>query len=82
VETIKANGLSFAYLEDGPADGPLALCLHGFPDSAHTFRHLLPALGSAGFHAVAPFMRGYTTTGAPPPLMAPPSPPRTGGGGW
>ena len=39
--------------------GPLALCLHGFPDSAHTWRHLLPALAGAGFHAVAPFMRGY-----------------------
>jgi len=65
VETIAANGLTFAYLEDGPADGPLALCLHGFPDSAHSFRHLLPALGGAGFHAVAPFMRGYAPTDVP-----------------
>ena len=37
-----ANDLEFAYLEAG--SGPLALCLHGFPDSAHTYRHLLPAL--------------------------------------
>jgi pimeloyl-ACP methyl ester carboxylesterase len=52
-------------LEAGPARGPLALCLHGFPDSAHTWRNLLPALADAGFHAVAPFMRGYAPTGLP-----------------
>ncbi len=45
--------------------GPLALCLHGFPDAAHTWRHLLPALAAAGFHAVAPFMRGYAPTAIP-----------------
>ncbi len=58
-----ANDLDFAYLEAGT--GPLALCLHGFPDSAHTYRHLLPALAAAGFHAVAPFMRGYAPTAVP-----------------
>jgi pimeloyl-ACP methyl ester carboxylesterase len=61
----KANGLEFAFLEEGPGDGPLALCLHGFPDSAHTFRHLLPALAGAGYHAVAPWMRGYAPTDVP-----------------
>jgi pimeloyl-ACP methyl ester carboxylesterase len=45
--------------------GPLALCLHGFPDSAHTWRHLLPELASAGYRAVAPFMRGYAPTSIP-----------------
>lgn len=62
---MSANGLDFAYLTDGPADGPLALCLHGFPDTAHTWRHLLPRLADAGYHAVAPFMRGYAPTGVP-----------------
>lgn len=61
--TIPANGLEFACLADGPEDGPLALCLHGFPDTAHTWRYLLPELASAGFHAVAPFLRGYAPTG-------------------
>jgi pimeloyl-ACP methyl ester carboxylesterase len=64
--TVLANGLEFAFLEDGPADGPLALCLHGFPDSAHTWRHLLPTLAAAGYHAVAPFQRGYAPTQVPP----------------
>jgi pimeloyl-ACP methyl ester carboxylesterase len=61
--SISANGLEFAYLEAG--SGPLALCLHGFPDTAWTYRHLLPALADAGFHAVAPFMRGYAPTEIP-----------------
>jgi pimeloyl-ACP methyl ester carboxylesterase len=64
--TITANGLEFAYLDAGPQDGPLALCLHGFPDSAHTWRFLLPDLAQAGFHAVAPFLRGYAPTEIPP----------------
>jgi pimeloyl-ACP methyl ester carboxylesterase len=62
---IRANGLDLAYLEDGPSDGPLALCLHGFPDAAPTWRHLLPALAAAGFHAVAPWLRGYAPTAVP-----------------
>ncbi|MDX6427839.1 MAG: hypothetical protein QOE54_205 [Streptosporangiaceae bacterium] len=65
LNTIEANGLEFGYLSEGPADGPLALCLHGFPDSAYTWRHLLPALGAEGYHAVAPFMRGYAPTSVP-----------------
>jgi pimeloyl-ACP methyl ester carboxylesterase len=63
IATVEANGLRFGYLEAGR--GPLALCLHGFPDSAHTWRHLLPALADAGYHAVAPFSRGYAPTAVP-----------------
>jgi pimeloyl-ACP methyl ester carboxylesterase len=61
--TVRANGLEFGVLEAG--SGPLALCLHGFPDAAHTWRYLLPVLAGAGFHAVAPFMRGYAPTEVP-----------------
>jgi pimeloyl-ACP methyl ester carboxylesterase len=64
--SIAANGLDFVYLEEGPPDGPLALCLHGFPDTAHTWRYLLPELAAAGFHAVAPFLRGYAPTSLAP----------------
>ncbi|HYA69397.1 MAG TPA: alpha/beta hydrolase [Acidimicrobiales bacterium] len=63
--TVIANGVRFAFLEEGPDDGPLALCLHGFPDTAHTWRHLLPVLGEAGFHAVAPWARGYAPSEVP-----------------
>ena len=62
---VNANAIDFTFLECGDRDAPLALCLHGFPDSAHTWRHLLPALADAGFHAVAPFMRGYAPTSIP-----------------
>ena len=57
--------IEFAYLEEGPADGPLALCLHGFPDHAPTWSALLTDLAEAGFHAVAPWMRGYAPTQVP-----------------
>ena len=63
--TVEANGVQFAYLHAGDPSGPLALCLHGFPDSAHGWRHLLPALADAGYHAVAPFQRGYAPTSVP-----------------
>ncbi len=43
----------------GPADGPIALCLHGFPDTAYGFRKLAPHLVAAGYRVIAPFMRGY-----------------------
>ena len=58
--TIRAGELDVAFFECG--DGPLALCLHGFPDSPHTWRHLMPALAAAGYRAVAPYMRGYAPT--------------------
>jgi pimeloyl-ACP methyl ester carboxylesterase len=63
---IAANGIEFAYLEAGPADGPLALCLHGFPDHAPTWEPLMADLAGAGHHAVAPWMRGYAPTGLAP----------------
>ncbi len=60
---VTANGVRFAFLEQG--SGPLALCLHGFPDSAWSFAPLLAALADAGYRAVAPFMRGYAPTEIP-----------------
>ncbi|WP_336213659.1 alpha/beta fold hydrolase [Nonomuraea sp. LPB2021202275-12-8] len=63
IRTVHANGMEFAYLTMG--EGPLALCLHGFPDTAHTWRHLMPALAERGYRAVAPFMRGYAPSEIP-----------------
>ncbi len=61
---IMANGLNFAYLEAG--DGPLILALHGFPDHARSFRHQASAFAAAGYHLVAPFLRGYKPTDTAP----------------
>src|SRR5215208_2472567 len=60
---VQANGLRFHYLEIG--EGPLALCLHGFPDSPYSYRYLLPELAEAGYRAVAPFNRGFAPTELP-----------------
>jgi pimeloyl-ACP methyl ester carboxylesterase len=62
----RASGMSFAALRWGPDDGPLALCLHGYPDTAWTWRHLGPALAADGWRVVAPFMRGYAPTDLAP----------------
>lgn len=45
--------------------GPVVLCLHGFPDTLHTFDALLPALAEAGFRGVAVAMRGYEPQSQP-----------------
>ena len=60
---VRANGIDFVCLEAG--QGPLALCFHGFPDSPHSYRHLIQELAAAGYRAVAPFLRGYAPTSIP-----------------
>jgi len=62
--TIRANNIDFAYDEAGTGDA-VALCLHGFPESRFSWRHQLPALAQAGWHAVAPDLRGYGETTRP-----------------
>jgi pimeloyl-ACP methyl ester carboxylesterase len=61
--TIEANGIRIHIAEQG--SGPLVLLCHGFPESWYSWRHQLQALALAGFHAVAPDMRGYGDTGRP-----------------
>ncbi|PRZ29025.1 pimeloyl-ACP methyl ester carboxylesterase [Antricoccus suffuscus] len=62
--TIEANGIAFSVIEAG--DGPLALLLHGFPDHNRSWIPLITSLADAGWHAVAPAMRGYSPTGPAP----------------
>jgi pimeloyl-ACP methyl ester carboxylesterase len=61
--TIVANGISQQIAEAGT--GPLVLLCHGFPESWYSWRHQIRALAEAGYHAVAPDMRGYGGTGKP-----------------
>ncbi|NTZ09783.1 alpha/beta fold hydrolase [Burkholderia metallica] len=58
------NGLDVHILEAGyeSPGRPLALLLHGFPDLAYGWRHLLPILADAGYHVVAPDQRGFGRT--------------------
>lgn len=64
--TVELPALTVSTLAWGPEDGPLALCLHGFPDTAWTWRHLGPELAERGWRVVAPFTRGYAPTGPAP----------------
>jgi pimeloyl-ACP methyl ester carboxylesterase len=63
---LRAGDMNFAALAWGPERGPLALCLHGYPDTAHTWRHLGPYLAERGWRVVAPFTRGYGPTDLAP----------------
>ncbi len=63
------NGLSMHILEAGhdAGDRPMLLLLHGFPELAFSWRHVMPALAAGGYHVVAPDQRGYgRTTGWTP----------------
>jgi pimeloyl-ACP methyl ester carboxylesterase len=61
--TIETNGIRMHLAEQGA--GPLVVLCHGFPESWYSWRHQLRALSEAGFHAVAPDMRGYGKTDRP-----------------
>src|ERR1700722_19017552 len=60
---IETNGIRMHVAQQG--EGPLVLLCHGFPESWYSWRHQLSALSAAGFHAVAPDMRGYGQTDCP-----------------
>ena len=62
---ISANSFRFTADSAGDASAPLVLLLHGFPQTRYTWRHQLPALAAAGFHAVAPDQRGYSPGARP-----------------
>jgi pimeloyl-ACP methyl ester carboxylesterase len=62
--SLTANGVDFGLLEAG--EGPLVLCLHGFPDQARSWTGLMERLAKEGYHAAAPAMRGYWPTGPAP----------------
>jgi pimeloyl-ACP methyl ester carboxylesterase len=61
--SISANGIEFFLREQG--EGPLVVLCHGWPECSYSWRHQIPAIAAAGFHVVAPDMRGFGRTGAP-----------------
>jgi pimeloyl-ACP methyl ester carboxylesterase len=56
-----------AYREAGPADGPVALLIHGFPESSHMWEPVLPAIADAGWRALAPDLAGFGDSAPDPP---------------
>lgn len=59
------NGIDLHWVESGPADAPLVLLVHGFPESWYSWRHQLAALASVGHRAVALDVRGYGRSARP-----------------
>lgn len=69
IRFVEANGIRFELAECLPAGGDtgrLALCLHGFPEIAYSWRHQMPLLAARGWRVWAPNMRGYGATSKPP----------------
>ena len=63
--SIAASGLTFTADVAGPEDGDVALLLHGFPQTRHTWRRELDVLADAGYRACAPDQRGYSAGARP-----------------
>lgn len=61
--TIKTNGINMHIAEAG--EGPLVILVHGFPELWYSWRHQIPAIANAGFHVVAPDVRGYGDSDKP-----------------
>ena len=59
---VRSGALDVAYLEQGPADGPPVILLHGFPYDAHAYDDASARLAAAGLRCLAPFLRGYGPT--------------------
>src|SRR4030088_2515948 len=62
LKQIDAGLLNVGYAEAGPADGPAAILLHGWPYDIHSYVDVAPLLASAGYRVIVPYLRGYGTT--------------------
>jgi pimeloyl-ACP methyl ester carboxylesterase len=62
LKQIGAGVLDFGYVEDGPADGPAVILLHGWPYDIYSYVDVAPILAAAGYRVIIPYLRGYGTT--------------------
>jgi pimeloyl-ACP methyl ester carboxylesterase len=62
LKQVDAGVLNIGYAEAGPADGPVAILLHGWPYDIHTYVDVAPLLASAGYRVIVPYLRGYGAT--------------------
>ncbi|SDO70092.1 Pimeloyl-ACP methyl ester carboxylesterase [Rhodoferax sp. OV413] len=62
LKTINAGDLRVEYAEAGPANGPVAILLHGWPYDIHAFVDVAPRLAAAGYRVIVPYLRGYGGT--------------------
>jgi pimeloyl-ACP methyl ester carboxylesterase len=62
LKQINAGVLSVGYAEDGPADGPTVILLHGWPYDIYSYVEVAPLLAQAGYRVIVPYLRGYGST--------------------
>ncbi|MCP3448022.1 alpha/beta fold hydrolase [Bradyrhizobium sp. CCGUVB14] len=62
IKQINAGVLNIGYAEAGPATGPVAILLHGWPYDIHSFVDVAPILAQAGYRVIIPYLRGYGST--------------------
>jgi pimeloyl-ACP methyl ester carboxylesterase len=62
IKQINAGDLDIGYAEDGPADGPPVILLHGWPYDIHSYVDVAPALAQSGFRVIVPYLRGFGST--------------------
>ncbi|EJN00052.1 putative hydrolase or acyltransferase of alpha/beta superfamily [Phyllobacterium sp. YR531] len=62
LKNIDAGVLNIAYYEGGPANGPVAMLMHGFPYDIHSFNDVVPLLTARGMRVIVPYLRGFAPT--------------------
>jgi pimeloyl-ACP methyl ester carboxylesterase len=62
MKQVDAGLLNIGYAEDGPANGPAVVLLHGWPYDIYSFVDVAPLLAAKGYRVIVPFLRGYGTT--------------------
>ncbi|MGW2746276.1 alpha/beta fold hydrolase [Streptomyces sp. NPDC001450] len=62
LKQVKAGLLNVGYAELGPAHGPVAICLHGWPYDIHSYVDVAPLLAAEGYRVIVPYLRGHGTT--------------------
>ncbi len=62
VKHIDAGDLNVGYVDEGPANGPVVILLHGWPYDIHSYIDVVPMLTRAGYRVLVPYLRGYGST--------------------
>ena len=67
---MRINGINLEVAEHGPAEGPVVILLHGFPELGYSWRHQIQPLASAGYRLLVPDLRGFGGSDAPAEIEA------------
>ncbi|SFQ38021.1 alpha/beta fold hydrolase [Parafilimonas terrae] len=62
IKQVNAGDLNVGYVDEGPANGPVVILLHGWPYDIHSFIEVVPILTAKGYRTIVPYLRGYGTT--------------------